>query len=183
MSVLYRFTILGLFLLVFLGSCAPRDVDNSFQHPKEYEDSVLIHRSSNEVVTMSIFGGELEPFNGNNWYLVAGNKVTISLVIELNDQEDEVWLESVNITETNADLTFEILNPPSGRWEKTNSEENTFTVFQATLGVDYTALSETIFDISAEVEYGRYDKILFFSRKVIDETAITDAVPMLIRPN
>jgi len=151
------FIILGVILLLFSNACIPNETI-LYSHPKDSEDAVLIHQSNNDVVTMSIFGGKLEPYNGYEWYITAGKMNLITIVIETNIDEN-LWLESINISSIDSPIIIEVLNHHNGKWENLNRDKPNLVVFQAQIDAPALTATETTFNISAEITLEKEEKL------------------------
>lgn len=172
--------VLFFILLLFSNSCTPCKTI-TYTHPKESEDAVLIYQSSNDVVTMSVFGGRSEIFNGYEWYITAGNRNLISIVIELNTADENLWLESINLSTIDSPITVEVLNHKNGKWKNPGKDKPCFVVFQAQIDAPALTTTETIFNISADITLAKEMELWFFSRKKKTTTRLSEAVSAPVR--
>jgi len=174
------FVIFGVILLLFSNACTPNDTI-LYNHPKDFEDTILIHQSNNDLVTMSIFGGKLEPFNGKEWYITAGKKNLITIVIELCNLDENLWLKSINISTIDNPIIIEVLNHHNGKWENPNRDKPSFAVFQAQIYAPAFTVIETTFNISAEIVLVKEKKFLFSTKKELLTTTLSETVTTPVR--
>lgn len=177
----------GFVLLLLLSACTSGQARiYPGTYPGDTDDIHFIHQIQDVPLTLALYGGKLEPYEGAHWYLSSGFETLLTVLIELEEPEaGERWLESLSIDVDVAipGSSFHFFNSPGSRWELANKDRNiTWAILQGQAELDANIKSDkTDIILTGEVTYGERAQGLF--QRVKTRTVhIDEEVTVPIRP-
>lgn len=182
-----RSWVIGFAFLFLICACTPGQA-GFYQdtYPGNLGDAQYIHRAQEGPLTLAVYGGKLEPYNGADWYLSSGFKTLLNVLIELDEPEEgERWLESLSI-DVDVDIpgsSFQFLNSSGSQWELASKDRNIRWVsLLGEIQTDPNLTDRTaIITLTGEVSFREREQGLF--RRAKTRTAhIDEDITVPIRP-
>lgn len=180
-----RSWVIGFAFLFLICACTPGQA-GFYQdtYPGNLGDAQYIHRAQEGPLTLAVYGGKLEPYNGADWYLSSGFKTLLNVLIELDEPEEgERWLESLSIDVEIPGIAFQAINHSGSRWELINKDRNiSWVVLQGQADTDSnSAVRDAIITLTGEVSYREREQGLFRRAKT-RTIQINEEIAVPIRP-
>lgn len=180
-----RSWVIGFAFLFLLSACTSSQAGFYQEtYPGDLGDAHYIHQAQEGPLTVAVYGGKLEPYNGADWYLSSGCTTLLNVLFELDVPETgERWLKSLSIDVDIPGSSFQTLYHSGSRWELANKDRNIgWLVLQGMAETDSrTASSGAKIILTGEVTYGEKAQGLF-RRAKIRTVRIDEEITVPIRP-